>query len=163
MRKDLTERKSVPFFNKRGKGPAFDPIKVEEIESAYGGELPRMEVPKVKNRDFMPASLAMLEEGHTKTLGAKHERATTFSKQHETRYLTRKYLASTGKLREIEERCTSIHGHDYDAREKAIHAEVEALTDEWIDRVKNRYKALKVGPGFATVEDFIIQNGGTVD
>ena len=163
MRKDLTERKSVLFFNKRGKGPAFDLIKVEEIESAHGGELPRLEVPRIKNRDFMPASLAMLEEGHTKTLGAKHERATTFSKRHETRYLTRKYLASTGKLREIEERCTSIHGNDYDAREKAIHAEVEALTDEWMDRVKNRYKALKVGPGFSTVEDFITQNGGTVD
>lgn len=163
MRKDLTERKTVLFFNKRGKGPAFDLLKVEEIESAHGGELPRLEVPKVKNKDFMPASLAMLEEGHTNTLGAKHDRATTFSPRHETRYLTRKYLASTGRLREIEERCTSVHGNDYDAREKAIHAQMEALTDEWMERVKNRYRPLKLGPGFSTVEDFIIQNGGNVD
>lgn len=157
MRKDLTERKTVLFFNKRGKGPAFDLIKIEEVESAHGGELPRLELPRPKNKDFVTASLAMLEEGNTSSHGVKRERATTFSPRHETRYMTRKYLASTGKLREIEERYTSLHGSDYAARERAVHAKVEALTDEWMDKVKVRYRPLKLGPGFSTVEDFLMQ------
>ena len=158
MRKNLTDRKTVLFFNKRGKGPPFDVIKVEEVESTHGGELPHLELPKQGNRDRVTASLAMLEEGHTAAHGVKCERATTFSPGHETRYLTRKYLASTGKLRQIEERFASVYGNDFAARERATHAEVETLTDEWLERVKGRYRPLKLGPGVSSVEEFMMQD-----
>lgn len=121
MRKDLIERKTVLFFNKRGKGFVFDFFKVEEIESVYGGELSRLEVSKVKNKDFMFVSFVMLEEGYTNIFGAKYDRVTTFFFRYETRYLIRKYLVSTGKLREIEERCIFVYGNDYDVREKVIY------------------------------------------
>lgn len=159
MRKDLTDRKTVLFFNKRGDGPAFDLIKVDEVESACGGQLPRVELPREKSSDFMTASLAMLEEGHTSSLGVRCKRATTFPPEHESRYLTRKYLASTGKLQEIEERCASLHGTDFDAREKAIHDEIQASTNEWMERVKGRYQPFRLGPGLSTVQEFIMQNG----
>ena len=158
MHKSLTDRKTILFFNKRGKGPPFDVIKVEEVESTYGGELPHLELPKQRNRDRVTASLAMLEEGHTATHSVKRERATTFSPGHETRYLTRKYLANTGKLRQIEERCESMYGSDFAARERATHAEVETLTDEWLERVKGRYQPLKLGPGVSSVEEFMMQD-----
>ena len=45
MRKDLTDRKTVLYFNKRGTGPAFDVIKVDEVRSAHGGHLPSVELP----------------------------------------------------------------------------------------------------------------------
>lgn len=159
LRKDLTDRKTVLFFNKRGKGPPFDVIKVDDVRSAHGGHLPRVELPRGKGIDSVTASLAMMEEGHTSTLGVKREPVTTFPPQHETRYLTRKYLASTGKLREIEEQCAAIHGTDFDAREKAIHTKVEAMTDTWMERVKTRYRPLTLAPPLSSVEEFMTQDG----
>ena len=159
MRENLTDRKTVLCFNKQGKGPTFDVIKVDEVRSEQGGHLARFDLPPKEQQDFITASLAMTREGHPSTLGVKGEIATTFPPQHESRYLTRKYLASSGKLQEIEHRCAVIHGCNYDAREKAIQAEVEALTDQWMDRVKNRYRPLRLGPAVSTVQEFLRQDG----
>ena len=159
MRENLTDRKTVLCFNKRGKGSTFDVIKVDEVRSEQGGHLARFDLPPKEEQDFITASLAMTREGHPSTLGVKGEIATTFPPQHETRYLTRKYLASSGKLQDIEDRCAVIHGCNYDAREKAVQVEVEALTDQWMDRVKNRYRPLRLGPTVSTVKEFLRQDG----
>lgn len=160
LRENLTDRKTVLYFNKRRKGPAFDVIKVDEVRSEQGGQLPHFELPPKEENDFLTASLAMMQEGHPTTLGVRGKDVTTFPPQHETRYLTRKYLASSGMLRDVEDRCAALHGDDFDARERAIQARVEALTDEWMDRVKNRYRPLRLGPPLSTVEEFMSQDGG---
>ena len=160
MRKHLTDRKTVLYFNKRGGGPALDVVKVDEVRSAQGGQLPSVELPRQKERDFVTASLAMMQEGHTSTLGIKGERCTTFPPEHETRYITRKYLASSGKLREIEESCTREYENDFQARDEAIQNEVEALTEEWLDRVRNRYRPLRLGQSISSVGEFMVQDGG---
>ena len=56
------------------------------------------DLPPKEEQHFITASLTMTREGHPSTLGVKGEIVTTFPPQHETRYLTRKYLASSGKL-----------------------------------------------------------------
>lgn len=159
MRRHLTDRKTVLYFNKRGTGPALDVVKVDEVRSAYGGQLPSVELPRQKERDFVTASLAMMQEGHTTTLGIKSERLVTFPRQHETRYITRKYLASSGKLSEIEESCTREYENDFRARDEAIQNKVEALTEEWLDRVRDRYRPLRLGPPMSSVQEFMAQDG----
>ena len=161
MRKDLTDRKTVLYFNKRGTGPAFDVIKVDEVRSAHGGHLPSVELPCENKHHTVTASLAMIEEGHAANLGLiKRERLTTFPPQHETRYLTRKYLASSGKLQEIEDHCASMHDNDFDARARLVHTKMEALTEEWMERVKTRYRPFRLRSPLSSVEEFMVQDGG---
>ena len=136
-------------------------IKVDEVRSAHGSQLPHVELPCENKRHTVTASLAMMEEGHVANLGLiKSERLTTFPPQHETRYLTRKYLASSGKLQEIEDHCASMHDNNFDARARLIHTKMEVLTEEWMERVKTRYRPFRLGSPLSSVEEFMVQDGG---
>ena len=158
MRRNLTDRKTLLCFNKRNTEQPFDIIKVDETKSARGGVLPRVNVPREKKADFVTASMAMMREGHSASLGITRQRATTFLPQHETAYVTQKYMASTGKLKEIQDHCKAIYGDDLDAREMAIEHEVTALTKELLPKIASRYRALTVRVPVSSVKDLMNQD-----
>ena len=111
-----------------------------------------------KKADFVTASMAMMREGHSASLGITRQRATTFSPQHEKAYVTQKYMVSTGKLKEIQDRCKAIYGDDLDAREMATEDEVTALTKELLPKIALRYRALTVRVPASSVKDLMNQD-----
>ena len=155
MRRNLTDRKTLLYFNKRNTEQPFGLIKVDEIESARGGVLPRVDLPREKKADFVTASMAMMREGHNAFLGIKRQQTTTFLPEHEKAYVTQKYIASTGRLKEIQDRCKAIYRDDLDAQEMAIEHEVTALTKELLPKIASRYRALTVRVPVSSVKDLM--------